>query len=316
MDTLFDELRERISGEVRFDKASKILYSTDASIYQIEPIGVVIPKRREDVVETIKIANRHKVPVLPRGGGTSLGGQTVGEAIIIDMSKYLNKIIEINQEEQWVRAEPGIVLDELNAQLRPYGLLFAPDVSTSTHANIGGMIGNNSAGSRSLVYGKTVDHIKELRVVLSNGEETTFREINLEEAFSKGQGNDFESRIYREIRRIASANKEEILKRYPKINRRVSGYNLDEFVKEGGTFNMARMVVGSEGTLATVVEAKINLVPRPKMSALDIIHFESVFDAMDASAEILECNPVAIEMMDKMILDLTKSSPEYSRKRT
>ena len=180
-DKLEQVLSEEIEGEVRFDQYSKILYSTDASLYQIEPIGVVIPHHKKDVLKTIKIAYERNVPILPRGGGTSLAGQAVGKAIVIDMSKYMNEIIEINVDERWARVQPGIVLDELNHYLKPHGLMYAPDVATSNRANVGGTIGNNSAGSHSLIYGKTIDHVISLDLILSNGEEITAKPISLTE---------------------------------------------------------------------------------------------------------------------------------------
>jgi FAD/FMN-containing dehydrogenase/Fe-S oxidoreductase len=324
-------LREEIEGEVRFDRYSRVLYSTDASLYQIEPIGVVIPRRRADVIKTIKIAYEHNIPILPRGGGTSLAGQTVGRAIVIDMSKYMNKILEVNVDERWARVEPGVVLDELNHFLKPHQLMFAPDVATSSRASVGGMIGNNSAGAHSLIYGKTIDHVMSLDLALSNGEEMTVGAISLDELQRKKRGNSRESHIYREICRIAEANADEIRKRYPRLLRRVAGYNLDEFVPDAGSkeatpyrrdgcdaerpFNLARIVVGSEGTLATTLEAKINLVPTPKMTALNVVHFHTLIESMEAMEVILECNPTAVELIDKTILDMTKGSLEYSRLR-
>ena len=175
MSTLYEELRQVIDGEVRFDPYSRALYSTDASMYQIEPIGVVIPRHRGDVVATVDIARRHQVPVLPRGGGTSLAGQTVGHAVVMDFSKYLNQILEVNTDEGWARVQPGVIQDEFNAHLRPLGFLFGPDTSTSNRATIGGMTGNNSAGSHSIVYGKTIDHVLELSIVLSDASSTVLQ---------------------------------------------------------------------------------------------------------------------------------------------
>src|SRR5881409_1639041 len=173
---LYQSLKRRIQGEVRFDRASRLMYSTDASIYEIEPIGVVIPRTHEDVFATMEIAHDFKVPVLPRGGGTSLAGQTVGEAVVIDMSKYLNRVLEVNTEERWAIVEPGVVQEQLNLHLRPMGFLFGPDTSTANRATLGGMMGNNSAGSHSIVYGKTIDHILEMDVILSSGQGRTLRE--------------------------------------------------------------------------------------------------------------------------------------------
>src|SRR5213080_3607331 len=179
---LYCSLKSRVSGEVRFDLASRLMYSTDASIYEIEPIGVVIPRTHEDVFATMEIARDFKVPVLPRGAGTSLAGQTVGDAVVIDMSKYLNRVLEVNTEERWAMVEPGVVQEQLNLHVKPMGYLFGPDTSTANRATIGGMMGNNSAGSHSIVYGKTIDHVLEMDVVLASGEGRRLKEMKFEEA--------------------------------------------------------------------------------------------------------------------------------------
>ena len=190
-ENLEQQLSETLAGEVRFDRYSKALYSTDASLYEIQPIGVVIPKDRRDVIKTVEIALASNVPILPRGGGTSLAGQSVGQAIVLDMSKYMNRLLEVNVAERWARVEPGIVLDELNHQLKPHGLMYAPDVATSSRANVGGTIGNNSAGSHSLIYGKTIDHVMSLDLVLSNTDEITALPLSLEELETKKRGSTF-----------------------------------------------------------------------------------------------------------------------------
>ena len=280
------ELAKRLEGDVHFDRTSRLLYSTDASMYQIEPIGVVVPRHKEDVQAVIEIANRFSVPVLPRGGGTSLAGQTVGHAIVLDFSKYMQNVVEVNQEELWCRVQPGLVQDELNAYVRPMGLQFGPDTSTSNRATIGGMIGNNSAGAHSLTYGKTLDHVLDLTVLLSDGTEVVLKDLTAESLEDKRRADTLEGRIYREIGRLAREHRSEILARYPKIMRRVSGYNLDEFTKFQ-PFNLSRILVGSEGTLGAVVEARMRLVPKPKWTALDVIHFEDDIEALEASQAIL-----------------------------
>ena len=328
-ESLEKQLLEALVGEVRFDLYSKALYSTDASLYQIQPIGVVIPKDRQDVIESVKIASEHKVPILPRGGGTSLAGQSVGEAIVLDLSKYMNQLLEVNVAERWARVEPGIVLDELNHKLKPHGLMYAPDVATSSRANVGGTIGNNSAGSHSLIYGKTIDHVMSLDLVLSNTDEITASPISLEKLEAKKQQDTLEAHIYRELCRVCEDNAAEIRKRYPRILRRVAGYNLDEYVKNAGSkevtpyrrdgcdenhpFSLTKILVGSEGTLATTVEATINLVPIPKLTALCVVHFKSLVASMEAMQPILECNPTAVELIDKTILDMARGSLEFSR---
>ncbi len=307
------ELRKRIAGELRFDRMSRLLYSTDASIYQIEPIGVVVPRDKADVEAVIEIANKLNVPVLPRGGGTSLAGQAVGRAIVLDFSKYMQKVLEVNREELWCRVQPGLVQDELNAHVRPMGLQFGPDTSTSNRATIGGMIGNNSAGAHSLTYGKTLDHVLELTVLLADGSEAVLKDLSVAELETRGRLEGLEGQACREIARIAQQHKREIMARYPKIMRRVSGYNLDEFIKPQ-PFNLSRILVGSEGTLAIVVEAKMRLVPKPKWTALDVIHFDDDIAALEASQAILETRPYALESTDKMILDLARGNIEQSRR--
>jgi FAD/FMN-containing dehydrogenase len=224
-------LKKRLEGDVHFDRYSRLLYSTDASMYQIEPIGVVVPRHKGDVQAVIEVANQFQVPVLPRGGGTSLAGQTVGHAIVLDFSKYMQKALEVNREELWCRVQPGLVQDELNAHVRPLGLQFGPDTSTSNRATIGGMIGNNSAGAHSLTYGKTLDHVLEITVLLSDGSEVILKDLTAESLETRSRADTLEGRIYREIARLAREHRNEILARYPKIMRRVSGYNLDEFIK-------------------------------------------------------------------------------------
>lgn len=310
--SLVDDLSKVVSGEVRFDKMTRVLYSTDASIYQIEPIGVVIPRTAEDVIAVVETANRHNVTVLPRGGGTSLAGQTVGQSIVMDFSKYMRDVIEVNEEEQWVRTQPGIVLDVLNHELSSSGLLFAPDPSTSNRGNIGGALGNNSCGAHSLIWGKTVDNVHEMDVVLSDGQTARFSQLDGAGLESKMRASGLEGDIYRKLFEIGEANRAEILARYPKIQRRVSGYNLDEFVG-GSDFSMARFVVGSEGTLLTITEAKLRLVSRPKFTALGVLHCDELIESMEATVAVLEMDPSAVELIGSMILRQAKSNLAYSR---
>ena len=310
--SLVEDLRREVSGEVRFDKMTRLLYSTDASIYQIEPVGVVIPKTTEDVIAVIEAANQYGVPVLPRGGGTSLAGQTVGHAIVIDFSKYMRNIIEVNAEEGWVRTQPGIILDELNHHLGPHDMFFAPDPSTSDRGNVGGALGNNSCGAHSIIWGKTSDNVVELDVVLSNGNPARFGAVNGEHLEARMRGDGFEDELYRKLFEIGEANREEVLARYPKIQRRVSGYNLDEFVS-GNEFNMARFVVGSEGTLMTITEAKLRIVPRPKFKALAVLHFSDLIESMEATVVTLEMGPAAVEHIGSMIIRQARTNLDYSR---
>ena len=309
---LAEELQKRVSGEVRFDPFSRVLYSTDASIYQMEPVGVVIPRSVEDVLAVIEIARDNRVPVLPRAGGTGLAGQSVNHAIVMDFSKYLNQVVEVNQEEHWVRVQPGIVLDQLNRYLAPYNLQYAPDPTTSNRACVGGGIGNNTCGAHSVIYGKTLDHIKEVDVVLSDAAQAHFQSLEPHELEAKLNGEGLESDIYRGVLQIARENLAEIEARYPKIMRRVSGYNLDSFLGEEPV-NLAKMVVGSEGTLCVVTEAKVNLVPRPTMTSLSVLHFADIFEASEATKEVLKHGPSSVEVLDKMVLDRSRESMGQSR---
>ncbi len=320
---LAEQFRREIEGEVRFDTYSKVLYSTDASVWQIEPIGVVIPKHADDVAAIGRVAARNQVPILPRGGATSLSGQTVGHAVHIDFAKYMHDVLEFNAEEQWVRVQPGVIQDQLNNYLRPKGFQLGPDTSSSSRATLGGMTGNNSAGSHSIVYGKMIDHVLEVKTVLADGSEATFGPVERARLESLSRGDSLENRLYRELLALGEAKKDEILARFPRIIRRVSGYNLDELVSnnggfgagyssETGPFNLAKLLVGSEGTLAVVSEAKIRAVPLPKKKALLLVHFRSLHESVESVEEILAFEPAAIELMDEFILKQAFSKPEFA----
>ena len=307
------ELKQSLEGEVRFDAYSRAMYSTDASIYQIEPLGVVLPRSREDVISAVELAYKYGVPVLPRGGGTSLAGQTVGRAIIMDMSKYMNRVLEVNTEERWARVQPGIVLERLNHEIRDTGLFFTPDPATSNRSNLGGAIGNNSCGSHSILYGKTIDHIIELETVLSNGEAARLGPLTPSQLETRLHGEGLEGEIYRNVREIARTNAAEVERRYPKVMRRVGGYNLDQ-IMDDNDFNMAKMIVGSEGTLAAVTEARVNLEPRPAATALMAIHFSGLIEAMEATVATLEFRPAAVELLGRVILQQLSASLGYRRR--
>ena len=276
IETLQRELEQQIEGEVRFDRVSRALYSTDASVYQIEPLGVVVVRSRQDVVRTVEIARRHGSSITARGGGTSQAGQAIGPGLQLDTSKYFNRVLEVNVGERWARVEPGVVLDELNAELRPHGLRFAPDISTASRATIGGMMANNSSGARSVYYGKTIDHVLEQEVVLADGRVAHFRPLGKADLDAACQGEGLEASCYRIVRQLARDCAQEIDRRFPKILRRVGGYNLDEFVDASKPFNLCKIMVGSEGTLGLVVAAKIKLVPLPKAKAVLTIEFDNL----------------------------------------
>jgi FAD/FMN-containing dehydrogenase/Fe-S oxidoreductase len=315
IDELRRDLEREIEGEVRFDGITRALYSTDASVYQIEPVGVVVVKSREDVLCVVRACSRHRCPLTMRGGGTSQAGQAIGSGVIVDTSKYFNRLLEVNAEERWARVEPGIVLDELNAALRGQGLRFAPDISTASRATVGGMMANNSAGARSVLYGKTIDHVLEQHVVLSDGSLAHFRPLGPADLDAACARDSLEGRCYREVRRIVGACADEIERRYPKVLRRVGGYNLDAFVKADRPFNLANLMVGSEGTLGVVVEAKVALVPLPRFKAVMAIQFADLLEALAATPAILAHRPSAIEVMDRFILDHTRQSPALERMR-
>ncbi|MBS0261832.1 MAG: FAD-binding protein [Planctomycetes bacterium] len=331
--TLADELRERIQGEVRVDDMSRGLYSTDASIYQISPVGVVFPKTRADVVATIEVAARHRVPILPRGSGTSLSGQTVAAALVLDFSRFMNRILEIDVARRLVRVEPGVVLDQLNAALAPHGLQFGPDVATSSRANLGGMIGNNSAGSRSVRQGKVIDHVRELTVLLADGSELVCGPCDASQLAARQAQTNREGEIYRRLPDLIAENRREILSRYPRILRRVSGYNLDAFVPEiydnspiapvakqldaewpdRRQFNLSRLIVGSEGTLGTVVEAVLHVVPLPTERGVVLLQFETIDAALESVVKILQCQPSAVELLDRNIVELSRTNLKYKK---
>jgi FAD/FMN-containing dehydrogenase/Fe-S oxidoreductase len=315
------ELRTAIGGDVRFDAGSRLLYSTDASMYQMEPVGIVIPRDADDVRAAIETAARHKIAILPRGGGTSLTGQTVNHALVLDFSRYMDKVLEVNAEELWARVQPGLVQDNLNHHVRPLGLGFGPDTSTSNRATLGGMLGNNSGGSHSIAYGLTVEHVIELTTVLADGSRAVFGEVTPDELAAKCRLPGLEGQIYREIARIRDTYADEIQSKYPAHWRRVSGYNLNELVPgtgrrhaTNGKLNVARLIVGSEGTFVSVVEAKMRLIRRPKATAVEVIHYHEIQEALESSASILETGPYAVELTDKMILDLARNNIEQSQR--
>ncbi len=303
------QLEEQVDGEVRFDAVTRALYSTDASVYQIEPLGVVVPRTREALVRAVTLCAEARTSVTLRGGGTSQAGQAVGAGVIIDTSKYLNRLLELNVAERWARVEPGIVLDELNAALRPHNLRFAPDVSTASRATVGGMMANNSSGARSVFYGKTIDHVLAQQVLLSDGSIAMFGPVSGAALAAVSAETTLEGQCYRVVQDLASTHADEIRRRYPKVLRRVGGYNLDEFLDPTRGVNLAKLIVGSEGTLGIVLEAKLNLVPLPAAKVVLVIQFAELLDALAATPRILQHRPSAIEVMDSFILDHTRQSP-------
>ncbi|MEK7875823.1 MAG: FAD-binding and (Fe-S)-binding domain-containing protein, partial [Pseudomonadota bacterium] len=300
-------LKREIEGDVLFDAYSRGRYSTDASIYQIEPVGVVIPKTERDAQIALQIALEEGVAVLPRGGGTSQCGQTVGHALVIDHSKHLNQVIAFDRDARTVCVQPGMVLDRLNAWLKPHGLWYPVDVSTSAQATLGGMAGNNSCGSRSIHYGNMVHNVRAIDAVLADGSEFEFGAVPADLGkFGAPRGY---LELVRKVRAIAAREAEEIEHRFPKLLRRVGGYNLDRV--SGAGHNMAHLLVGSEGTLAYSKRIHLNCSPLPRHKALGVCHFPTFFRAMEAPQHIIKLKPVAVELVDRTMIGLARGNPEF-----
>jgi FAD/FMN-containing dehydrogenase/Fe-S oxidoreductase len=307
-------LSGKTGGEVLFDKFSRGRYATDASIYQIEPVGVFIPRSEEDVLHALALAREARVPVLPRGGGTSQCGQTVGAALVIDNSKYLNRVIDFDAEAMTVTVQPGIVLDHLNAWLKPHGLWFPVDVSTAAQCTIGGMAGNNSCGSRSLHYGNMVHNVLGIDAVLADGSEAHFGPL---EQMRKAASPRIAA-LVDTVRAIAAREHDEIAARYPHVMRRVGGYNLDVFHPQSerpytadGSVNLAHLLVGSEGTLAYTRRITLKLVSLPKAKTLGVVNFTDFHRAMDSAQHIVKLKPVAVELVDRTMIELARNNPAF-----
>lgn len=318
--SVLEQLRESLEGDLRYDEITRTIYSTDASDYKEEPFAVAWPKNLSDIKKIIQFASKNRIGLIVRAAGTSLAGQVVGNGIIVDISRYLTRIIELNPEEKWVRVEPGVVLDELNMYLKPFGLFFGPETSTSNRCNIGGMVGNNSCGSHSLIYGSTRDHTLELKAVLSDGSEVDFRAVTKDEFEKKCIQDNLEGKIYRNIKEILDdpLNQQKIKEEYPdkRIPRRNTGYALDLLLdseifdhSSDKKFNFCKLLCGSEGTLAIITEIKLNLVPLPPpKKALVCIHHRERDEAFLANLVALKFNPTAVELTDDRILELTKEN--------
>jgi FAD/FMN-containing dehydrogenase/Fe-S oxidoreductase len=301
---LADRLKREIEGEVLFDAASRGRYATDASIYQIEPVGVVVPRTLADVDAAHLIAREAGVPLLPRGGGTSQSGQTVGRALVIDYSKHVNRLLETDVENATCFVEPGIVLDELNRQLKSTGLWFPVDVSTSSRATIGGMTANNSCGTRSIRYGIMRDNVLAIDAMLADGTKAHFGQVPAD--FAKINAPDAARDLFRDLLRLGERDAEHIRQAFPEVSRRVGGYLIDGLLPTDSPRNLATILCGSEGTLALSERIRLKLSPQPKNKALGICHFATFRKAMEAAQHIVKLGPVAVELVDRTLIELAR----------
>ncbi len=323
---LLQQLARELEGELHFDTTIRTLYATDASAYREMPLAVALPKTKGDIKKLIAFAHAHETSLIPRTAGTSLAGQVVGSGIVVDVSKYFTAILELNAREKWVRVQPGVVRDELNIFLKPYGFFFGPETSTANRAMIGGMVGNNSCGSNSVLYRSTREHLLEVKALLSDGSEAVFKALGLDEFHQKCEGTGLEAIIYKTVRSLLSNydNQEEIRKEFPKktVERRNTGYAVDllletsPFNAGGEDFNFCRLIAGSEGTLAFITEIKLNIVPlSPKETGLLCVHFNSIDESLRANLIALNYHPGASELIDSYILECTKDNIEQKKNR-
>lgn len=300
-DLVHDIKRAIGEKQVAFDDVTRLLYSTDASNYQITPVGVTFPRHADDVCAIHEVANQHQVPILPRGGGTSLAGQTVGRAIVMDFTRYMRCVQSVNAEAKTVQIEPGLVLDQLNRQLQSLGLMFGPDPASANRATLGGCLGNNASGTHSILYRMTADHVRSLDVVLASGEKVTL-DANIATV----------SALQKSVSDILARYREPISNNYPKTWRTVAGYALNRLKSDA--VDLTQLIVGSEGTLATIVGAELSLVDRPTRTCLAIVHFPNVRASLEIVPAILETNPSAVELLDKLLMDRTRRQPEFAKR--
>ncbi len=324
----FFRLKSQLDGDIYTDNVQKIIYATDASSYREIPEAVCRPKNKTDILRILEFAEKNGKSLIPRGAGTSLAGQVVGKGIVVDISKYLNKILDFNKAEKWIEVEPGVVLAELNQFLAPHGLQFGPETSTANRCTLAGMLGNNSCGLHSLVYGSVRDHVLEVNAILSDESEVTFKALSKAEFEKKCNGPEdlLETKIYQNIKSILSdpVNQKEIRKEFPdpKVKRRNNGYAIDAlldseiFTENGGKFNFCKLLAGSEGTLAFVTKIRLNLIPLPPQhKGLVCVHFHSLEEAFKGNIVALRHHPDAIEMMDDIIMNCTKENIEQRKNR-
>lgn len=327
MENALKELKSRLKGGLHWSAKLQAIYATDGSVYRQLPLAVAMPQDEQDIRQLIAFARSNALSLIPRTAGTSLAGQCVGDGIVVDTSRYFNKILEINTEEKWARVQPGVIRDELNYALKSCGLMFGPNTSTSNRAMIGGMAGNNSCGSTSVVFGTTRDHVLEMKGLLSDGSEFHAHALSAGEFHEKTKKDNLEGKIYRHLYEKLSAKpvQEEIRREFPKstINRRNTGYAVDVllnseiFTPGGPAFNLSKLLCGSEGTLAFTTELKLNLVPvPPPCDALVCAHFDSIHKAMEATVAVMKLKPFACELMDDNILKCTYGTPSFTHLRS
>jgi FAD/FMN-containing dehydrogenase/Fe-S oxidoreductase len=323
LDPKFIDALSNLQGELRVDDLYRRLYAQDASIYYELPLGVLFPRSREDVRDAVQLASMFSVPLIPRAAGTSLAGQCVGDGLVLDTGRHMNQILEINADERWVRVQPGVILDDLNRALKPYGLFFAPDTSTSNRCMIGGMIGNNSCGTHSILYGTTRDHVLELEVVLSDGSFATLGAWDAATYAEQLARRDRLGEGLRALDKILRGNADKIRAAYPRADvlRRNNGYALDllldraPYKADGQPFMLPMLIGGSEGTLAMITEAKLNLVPLPKARGMVVAHFHTLRESLASTVHAVRHNPAAVELIDRRILEQTRHNLEQERNR-
>jgi FAD/FMN-containing dehydrogenase/Fe-S oxidoreductase len=308
---LYEELKSKILGEIHFDSITRHVYSVDASIFEVEPLGVILPKSREDLIEVMRIAYAYRTPVTARGAATGITGSCLGKGLIIDTSKYLNHILKIDIENEYVICEPGVVQDDLNSELAKYGYRLGPDTSTGNRATLGGMLANNAAGSRSLRYGKMVDHVLGVEVILADGMCLHLHSLSSSEWKDKLKSEGVEGDIYRTVWHLMQTHKKEIEQRFPKIPRRVSGYNLDELIKTEHP-NLSKLIAGSEGTLGIISRMQLRIVPKAKTSGLCLLHFDDILDAFRLAPHLLKFDPMALELLDSQIIEQGRRLPAFA----
>lgn len=310
-----NDLRNQTEAEIHFDTIHRQAYSVDASIFEIQPLGVAIPKTKNDLVTILRLAKQYNIPVIARGAATGITGGCIGKGLIIDLSKYLNRILEINYDQEYAICEPGVVQDQLNLGLAERGYRLGPDTSTGNRATLGGMVGNNAAGARSLRYGKMVDHVISVELALASGTLVTFSAIDADSISRKMALENEEGTIYRKIIHIQEHYRNEIEEHFPKIPRRVSGYNLDELIAPG-PLNLSKLIVGSEGTLGITTEIKVKICKKPGILGLCVIHFHELNEGMNAIPTMLSFAPLSLEMIDNKIIEMGRQSPSMKGKLT